>query len=91
MKNFVIYQKGIILVYIHEGRIEKGHKLPWYGIRRNDSTGLAEWLGVISFNGGWRQFTTKFEPNIEWSSSCKKKICKFEDILNKKWRDGLHK
>jgi hypothetical protein len=43
-------------------------------------------MGMISFNPRWRQYTTKFEPNTEWSSGCKKKVCEFEDMINRKWR-----
>jgi hypothetical protein len=90
-KEFIIYEKGETRVYIHKFKKRKGFKLDWYGIRRDDNRGLACLLGIIKFDGGWRQYVTEFEPDTKWSSGCKKKICEFEDMLNKKWRDNLKK
>ena len=96
MKDFIIYEKGETRVYIHKGtkrfwRNNKWitHKLCWYGIRRDDKTGLSHWLGIISFNPKWRQYTTKFEPNIEWSAGCKYMISIFENKINYEWRKSL--
>lgn len=86
MKEFIVYQKGETKVYIHRFIKEKGRKLFRYGIRRDDKTGYAWLLGIIQFDGAWRQYVTIFEPQIRWSSGCKKKICEFEDKLNARWR-----
>jgi len=86
MREFIVYQKGETKVYIHKGRIEKGHKLCWYGIRRDDNTGLCHLLGIIKFSGAWRQYVTEFETDSVWSSGCLRRICEFEDMLNKQWR-----
>jgi len=86
MIEFIVYQKGETRVYIHKGRKEKGQKLCWYGIRRDDNTGLACLLGLIRFSGKWRQHVAVFEPDAQFSSGCLKKICEFIDRLNKKWR-----
>jgi len=98
MKEFIIYQKGETRVYIHKGskRRFKNNKwvktkLYWYGIRRDDNTGYGHLLGIIKFDGGWRQYVTHFESNTKWSSGCKKKICEFEDMLNQKWRKSINK
>ena len=91
MKEFIIYEKEETRVYICEGIIPKGKKLKTYNIRRDDSRGLAHYLGTISFNGRWRQYTTKFENDTEWSSGCKKKISEFEDKINMKWRKTRNK
>jgi hypothetical protein len=96
MKDFIIYEKGTTKVYIHQGSKRSWRnnkwvktKLYWYGIRRDDDTGYAALMGIISFDGGWRQYVTHFEPNTKWSSGCKKKICEFEDMINEKWRKSL--
>jgi len=93
MKDFIIYQKGTTRVYIHKGTRKtwrKGkwikNKLCWYGIRRDDDTGLADLQGIISFNPRWRQYTSKFESDTEWSSGCKQMICIFENKINREWR-----
>lgn len=98
MKDFIIYRKGTTRVYIHKGtrtfwknnRWVK-HKLCWYGIRRDDDTGLSLWLGIISWDGAWRQYVTCFEPNTKWSAGCKKKIAEFEDIINNEHRLRIRK
>jgi hypothetical protein len=96
MKDFIIYQKGTTKVYIHKGskRVWRNNKwvktkLFWYGIRRDDDTGYAALMGVISFSGQWRQYTTQFEPGTHWSSGCKRKICDFEDMITQKWRKSI--
>jgi hypothetical protein len=98
MKEFIIYQKGTTRVYIHKGSKRvfrngkwKPTKLFWYGIRRDDDTGFGAILGIIKFDGAWRQYVTHFELDTKWSSGCKKKICEFEDKLNTKWRESCKK
>lgn len=91
VKEFIVYQRGRTRVYIHKGRREKGHKLCWYGIRRDDSTGLCALLGIIKFSGRWRQYVTEFEPDTVWSSGCKKRICEFEDLLNARWKKKVRR
>jgi len=86
MKDFVVYQKDDTLVYIHKGIKEKGHKLPWYGIRKNDSGGMYEWLGLIRFDGKWRQFVSEFAENTKWSAGCLEKIAEFERKITLEWR-----
>jgi len=95
MKDFIIYEKGNVRVYINQCyrnlKFEKKKKKTnTYTIRRNDDTGCAMLLGIITFNPRWRQYTSKFEPKTEWSSSCKKKICEFEDKINNQWRKKCH-
>lgn len=91
MKEFIVYEnkKKNVRIYIHKGRRDKGHKLCWYGIRRDDTTGLADWLGIIEFSPRWRQYVTVFEPNTQWSAGCKEKIAEFERMINTKWRKSL--
>jgi hypothetical protein len=85
MNNFTVYEKGETKVYINQC-YNKGKKTKLFSIRRNDKTGRGCLLGLIKFDGAWRQYVTEFEPNTKWSSGCKKKIAEFEDIINKKWR-----
>ena len=92
MKDFIIYEKGKTKVYILKClKIPKGKKLPIYLIRRDDNTGYGHLLAIISFNGRWRQYITKFEPNTEWSASCKEQICIFENRINYEWRQNLNR
>ena len=98
MKEFIIYQKEDTKIYIHKGARNvwrngkwRPTKLYWYGIRKDDDTGYGDLLGIIKFDGGWRQYVTHFEPSTKWSSGCKKKICEFEDMLNIKWRQSIRK
>lgn len=88
---YIIYQKDKTKVYVCECVREKCKKLTRWTIRRDDNTGFGHLLGIISFNGRWRQYTTKFEPNTEWSSGCKRKICDFEDILNVRWHASIRR
>jgi len=90
MKDFIIYEKGKTKVYINKNNKQKDRKLFTYSIRRDDKYGLAQFLGLIRFDGGWRQYITEFDKNTKWSSGCKKKICEFEDKLNLKWRKNLN-
>lgn len=93
MKEFIVYSRGEILVYIHRGsrKIFNGkrwiqHKTFWYGIRRNDKSGFGHILGVLQFDGAWRQFIFAPEPKTKWCKSCLEKINEFLDILNKSFR-----
>lgn len=90
MKDFIIYEKGETKVYIHQCH-NKGKKTKLFTIRRDDDTGYGRLLGVIRFNGAWRQYVVQFEPETIWSSGCKKNICKFEDLINGKWRKSWKK
>jgi len=89
MINYIIYKKGTTVVYINENNKVKNRKMLTYSIRRDDDTGLGYFMGLIRFDGGWRQYITEFEPNTKWSSGCKRKICDFEDLITKKWRDKI--
>jgi hypothetical protein len=93
MKDFIIYAKGETLIYIHKGTKKNfankkwvKRKTFWYGIRKNSSSGLAEILGIIQFNGAWRQFVFMPQPETYWSKGCLEKINEFLDKLNKEFR-----
>jgi hypothetical protein len=85
MKDFIIYEKGETKVYINQCH-NKSKKTKLFTIRRDDDRGYGHLMGVIRFNGAWRQYITEFEQGTIWSSSCKKKICEFEDLINKQIR-----
>ena len=94
MTDFIVYQKGSTLVYIHKGTKKSfnnkkwiKHKTYWYGIRKNSESGLAEILGIIQFNGGWRQFVFMPQPETYWSKGCLQRINEFLDKLNKEFRN----
>jgi hypothetical protein len=85
-KDFIIYEKGETKVYINQCH-NPGKKTRLFTIRRDDDREYGYLLGVIKFDGGWKQYLTFFEPDTKWSAGCKKKIAEFEEIINKKWRD----
>ncbi len=90
MKDFLIYEnkEKKVKISINECH-NKGKKTKLFTIRQNDKNGFGYILGIIKFHPSWWQYVTEFEPNTIWSSGCKKKLCEFEDILNKKWRKKL--
>lgn len=95
MIPFVIYEKGDTFIYIHKGTNKNfdyhkrklvKRKTYWYGIRKNNKSGLAEILGIIQFNGAWRQFVFMPQEDTYWSKSCLERINEFMDKLNKDFR-----
>jgi hypothetical protein len=90
-EEFIVYENDNTKIYIHPFEKEKNRKLVQYGIRRDDHTGFAHLLGLIKFNGGWRQYITEFKPNTIWSAGCKEKICEFERMMNEKWKKNIKK
>lgn len=89
-KEFVIYENKNTRVYINQC-YAKGKKTKVFAVRRDDKKGCARYLGSIEFSGAWRQYVFCPEPETKWSSGCKKKMCEFEDMLNKQWKEGLKK
>jgi hypothetical protein len=96
MKDFPIYQKRGTYIYIHKGTKKTfdyhkkkwvNRKTFWYGIRKNSKSGLMEILGIIRFNGAWRQFVFEPQPDTFWSKGCLEKINEFLDKLNKEFRN----
>jgi hypothetical protein len=85
IKNRIIYERGKTKVYINQCH-NPGKRTNLYTIRRDDKQGFAWILGIIKFDGAWRQYVTEFEPNTKWSAGCKEEIAKFEREINKKWR-----
>lgn len=85
MKDVVIYEKGRKIIYINQCH-NKGRKTKLYAIRKDDSFGMAEYLGGIKFNDRWRQYV--FEPHNDtiWSWECMIGIVKFLQEINRKWR-----
>lgn len=93
MKDVLIYEhkRDKVTIYINE--CHRGPRITRvFAIRRSDRKSRGYLLGIIKFSPGWRSYVTEFEPKTMWSSSCKKKICEFEDMMTKKWRDkhALH-
>ena len=87
-KEFIVYQGKDCKVYINQCHNPK-KKTKLFAIRRDDKKGCARYLGKIFFSGAWRQYVSEFDEGTIWSSGCKKKICEFEDLLNKQFREGL--
>jgi len=88
IKQRTIYEGKGTKVYINECHA-KGRKTRIFAVRRNDKYGLAHLLGLIKFNGAWRQYIFYPEANTIWSAGCKEEICKFEREMNQKWRASL--
>jgi hypothetical protein len=86
MKPVVIYERGEIKVYINQCH-NPGKKTKIFAIRRNDSHGRAQLLGIIKFDGAWRQYVTEYETNTKWCANCEEEIAKFKRELNKKLRE----
>ena len=87
-KEFTIYENKNTRIFINQCHA-KGRKTKVFAVRRDDKKGLGLYLGAIEFSGAWRQYVFCPEPLTKWSSGCKKKICEFEDMLNKQWRDKI--
>ena len=87
MKDRVIYSGKNSTVYINQCH-NPGKKTKLFAIRKYGKTGLGELLGIIRFDGAWRQYITEFLPDVKWSAGCKENIAKFEREMNKKWRQS---
>ena len=86
MKNTTIYERGKTKVYINQCH-NPGKKTKLFAIRRDDSTGVGDFLGLIKFDGAWRQYVFCPEQETKWCAGCKEEIAKFERELNKKLRE----
>lgn len=91
IKEVNVYQRGKVRVYINQC-YNKGRKTYLYAVRRDDGTGMGALLGLIRFDGRWRQYT--FQPETDWqtiwSASCLSGISKFLEKINKKWRKKVN-
>jgi hypothetical protein len=69
--------------YIHfEKSYDTGKTQQWRVI--NKSSGFN--LGLIAWNGGWRQYTFLPSENTEFTNGCLETIIKFLNRLNKEKR-----
>ena len=67
---------------------QQGRKMAQYNIY-NDEFG--EYIGIIHWRGGWRQYVYRMHPGVDVSRSCGKEIHEFIDKIMKEWREGLKK
>jgi hypothetical protein len=95
-QDYIIYQKGTTKVYIVKSlkRVWKNNKwhkvkLDRYLIRRDDDTCFGDYLGAITFNPRWRQYTVKFAVDTQWSFGCMTNICLFLADINGKWNKKI--
>ena len=79
-KEIVIYKGKTSRVYINQCH-NKGKKTKLFAIRKDDKTGLMDLLGLIKFNGKWRQYVFYPEKETYWNSSCMKNIAQFIEEL----------
>jgi hypothetical protein len=63
--------------------------MPIYIIRKNSEYALAERLGIIKFDGAWRQFVFYPDADTRWSSGCMDLINNFIKDRNQKWRKSI--
>jgi len=49
---------------------------------------FCEKIGIIYWNGAWRQFVFEAQPCIAMSRSCMKEVISFIDKLMVQWRKG---
>ncbi len=85
MKTITIFDNGRTKVRINQC-YAKGRKTYLYAVRKDDHTGLAEYIGGISFDGRWRQYVFIPESDTKWSAGCQQGITDFLNKINVKWR-----
>ena len=91
IKERTIYQSKKIRIYINECH-SKGRKTRIFAVRRDDEKVCAgHYLGVIAWDGAWRQYVFCADPDTKWSAGCKEEIAKFERKMTKKQRDKWKK
>lgn len=81
------YQGGSHLEF-EELPLEKGRKLHKYKIH---NIKFGEVIGIIHWRGGWRQYVSQMEPEIDINVSCHKAIMEFINKLMKEWKDKKDK
>jgi len=90
MNNIIIYEGIGIKIYINQCHA-KGRKTNLYAIRRNDESGLCDYIGGIEWSGRWRQYVFTPDKDTQWSNSCLRKIIDFIDKINKAHREKLRR
>ena len=68
--------------------LEKGKKLHKYKVRNHS---LYEYIGIIHWRGGWRQYVFQAKPLVDMSRGCHKQIDKFIDGLKEEWKETRKK
>lgn len=84
IKDVTIYKRGKVHVYINQCH-NKG-KTNLFAVRRDDKTGYACLLGLIKYDGAWRQYIFLPDENTKWSDSCLINISNFCGLQTKKLR-----
>ncbi len=64
--------------------LEKGRKLHKYRVHNHS---LYQYIGIIHWRGGWRQYVFQAKPLVDMSRSCHKQIDEFIDKLMKEWKN----
>jgi len=98
INDFIVYKNDKSIVYIREDSQpnKKSGKLPKFIVYKDYDDlfwGRVRYLklGVIKFDGGWRQFVFFPEPDTKWSADCILKINNFLLLVNAEWKKGLKK
>lgn len=61
----------------------------WIVNKINSNIEIVEKLGIIKFDGAWRQFICETANNTKWSASCFDQISDFLKEQNNKWRNKI--
>jgi hypothetical protein len=88
IKPVTIYEKGSTKVFINQCHA-KGKKTKVFAIRRDDKTGLSQYLGSIVFNPRWRQYVFQPEQNTQWCDDCLEEIVAFMAGETWEWRQKI--
>lgn len=79
-------------IYFCKARKEKGRKTDVYIVRKDSSTGLAQYLAEIVWSGRWRQYVLRCVSSIyatDWSAGCLDEISSFLKKINAKHRESI--
>lgn len=83
IKEVTIYENKKVRLFINQCH-NKGNKMNLFTIRRDDSTGLGEVLGMIEWSGRWRQYILTPLKQSVWSAGYLSNIVTFIEKQNKK-------
>jgi len=89
-KEIIIYETEKVRVFINQCH-NPGKKTWLYSVRKDvDRKCAGQFLGVIKWNGAWRQYCFYPDKETYWSSSCMQGITDFlmeiTQIQRAKWR-----
>jgi hypothetical protein len=75
-KDVMIYEKDEVRVFINQCH-NPGKSTFLYSVRKDSKNSLGELLGIIKWNGAWRQYCFYPESLTFWSYGCMQEITNF--------------